>query len=88
LDATSLVALEAVFEKLYHISEIDVERRKAATLGRDTVPGRADTASFLRAASDRGTQWVTRRRLREATGDVPDRLASTLQIPTTLICQP
>jgi hypothetical protein len=77
-----------VFETLYHINEIDYERRKAASLSSETPPGRSDTAIFLQAASDRGTQWVTRRRLREATGDLPDRLASTLLIPTTLIHQP
>jgi hypothetical protein len=86
-ETTSLGELEAVFEKIYHINEIDYDRRKAASLSSETPPGRSDTASFLQAASDRGTQWVTRRRLREATGELPDSLASTLLIPTTLIRQ-
>jgi hypothetical protein len=82
-DAASLDALEAAFEKFYGINELQYEREKAATLAKSTVENRPDAAGFLQAASERGTQWVTRRRLREAIGTLPDDLGHDLLIPTS-----
>jgi hypothetical protein len=55
------------FQDLYEINEIEYDREKAASLGSEASNGPADAAHFLHAARDRGSQWVTRRRLREAT---------------------
>jgi hypothetical protein len=78
----TLASLEAAFQQHYDISEIQYEREKAAKLDSKPEGDRTDRADFLQAAHDRGTQWVTRRRLREATGTVPDTLARHLLIPT------
>ncbi len=77
-----LGSLETVFDQLYHINEIGYERQKAATLTSGGPTRSADAADFLRAAFGRDVQWVTRRRLREATGTVPEPFAHELLIPT------
>jgi hypothetical protein len=78
----SLASLETTFEQLYQINEMDYERQKVATLDNKSSQPGADTAGFLREASERDIQWVTRRRLREATGRLPDTFARELLIPT------
>jgi hypothetical protein len=79
---TSLASLEMTFEELYQINEIDYDRKKVASMTKDPSAGRADATDFLRGASERGSQWVTRRRFREATGTVPNVFARDLLIPT------
>jgi hypothetical protein len=79
---SSLASLEAAFADLYHINEVDYERQKAATLTAEVSQGGVDATGFLQAASERSVQWVTRRRLREATGTLPDNFARELLIPT------
>lgn len=79
---TSLAALEEAFRETFQISEIDYERRKAQTLDKGSPPPRVDVALFLAQAAERGTQWVTRRRLREAAGTVPTDRLDNLLIPT------
>lgn len=78
----SLAALEDAFRETFQISEIDYERRKAQSLHDGNPPARADVATFLAQAAGRGSQWVTRRRLREATGTVPAYNLDELLIPT------
>ena len=79
----SLASLERAFQELYQINEIDYDRKKAANLGsRQSTGGPDDAAQFLRAARERGSEWVTRRRLREVTGSIPDAYARELLIPT------
>lgn len=77
----SLHELETVFKTLYGINEIDYERKKAGAPSQTTEPREA-VAQFLASATDRGTQWVTRRRLREAVGHLPEELDASLLIPT------
>jgi hypothetical protein len=80
---TTLASLEMAFQDLYRINEIDYDRQKAAILDSSKPPGSPDVAAeFLHAARERGSEWVTRRRLREATGTLPDAFARDLLIPT------
>jgi hypothetical protein len=82
-ETTTLDRLEDVFEKFYGVNELKYERDKAAQLSKTTVKDRSDASGFLEAASQRGTQWVTRRRLREAIGTLPNDLGDDLLIPTS-----
>ena len=82
-DTVSIASLEMAFQELYLINEIDYDRQKVSKLRSEFSDRREDSTRFLRAAHDRGSQWVTRRRLQEATGTLPDALARDLLIPTT-----
>ena len=79
---TSLPELEDVFRVAFPVDEIDYERRKASGLASGGDRPRLDPARFLAEAAGRGVEWVTRRRLREATGTVPDRYVNALLVPT------
>jgi hypothetical protein len=79
---TSLEALERVFRDAFSLDEIDYERRKAAELANGSRTPQVDSSSFLAAAASRGVDWVTRRRMREATGSVPKQYARALLVPT------
>ena len=82
---TSLPELEDAFRDAFSLDEIDYERRKAAGIASGGDQSRLDANRFLAEAAGRGVEWVTRRRLREATGTVPERYASALLVPTRLV---
>ena len=79
---TSLSELEDVFRDAFSLDEIDYERRKAAEIESGKREPGIEPAVFLAQAATRGVEWVTRRRLREATGTVPEQHAHALLIPT------
>ena len=78
----SLRELEDVFRDAYGVDELEYERHKAAEIASGDRRPAHNTASFLAEAASRGVDWVTRRRLREATGHVPESYARALLVPT------
>lgn len=80
---SSLLELEDVFRGAFLVAEIDYERHKAAEISSGSNRPRLDAEGFLAQAAERGVEWVTRRRLREATGSLPETFATALLIPTS-----